>query len=131
MSIKTNEIYPKCSLNAKTKRIHILSWELRHGSCIEGYAKSKGLYIRHLCGDARCYNPDHLNLGTAKENSYDRRRHGKMRGISEETAREIYELKGNMLRKDIAEKFDVSGYVVRNIHEKRTHKFLHKNSMSD
>lgn len=84
-----------------------------------------------MCGNPCCYNPDHLKIGTAGENSLDRRLHGTMQGISEETAREIYELKGKMSRKDIAEKFDVSVGIVSSIHGKHTHKYLHRNYNSN
>ncbi len=128
VSIKTTEIYPICSLNNRIRPIHILAWELHHGRCHEGYAKSKNLCVRHIYGNACCYNPDHLKIGTAEENSYDRRRHGTMQGISEETAREIYDLKSTMSQKDIAEKFNVSVCIVRSIHRQTRHKYLHRNN---
>ena len=131
VSTKSTKMYPKLTLNGRIRSIHIVTWELHHGNCIEGYAREKGLHTRHMCGNARCYNPDHLKLGTAKENSIDKRRHGTMREISKESAREIYELKGEMMQKDIAKKFGVSVRTVCSIHKKRTHKYLHNNSTSD
>lgn len=34
------------------------------------------MVIRHLCGNSRCVNPEHLQLGTGKENMRDRNDHG-------------------------------------------------------
>jgi hypothetical protein len=44
---------------------HRMSWELTHGSIL------KGLYILHKCDNRRCVRPDHLFLGTQKDNMVD------------------------------------------------------------
>lgn len=45
-------------------------WELENGDIPEG------LHVRHKCKNKHCVNPEHLELGTAKENAKDRKRDG-------------------------------------------------------
>lgn len=59
-----------------------------------------GLHILHSCDNPRCVNPDHLSLGTHKENITDAKNKGRMvRGamhyhakLTEETVQEIRKL---------------------------------------
>lgn len=52
---------------------HRVAWTLTRGEIPEG------LWVLHHCDNRRCVNPDHLYLGTAKDNCRDRevRRRGK------------------------------------------------------
>ena len=49
---------------------HRLSWTIHHGPI------TNGLQVLHRCNNPVCSNPEHLYLGTDKENAADRRAAG-------------------------------------------------------
>lgn len=55
---------------------HIVAWVLRHG------AIPAGLEVRHKCGNARCVNYNHLELGTHLDNMRDRDEHGRTASVA-------------------------------------------------
>lgn len=60
-----SEGYGQFRINYTTERAHRISWKLYRGSI------PKGLMIRHKCR-GKCVNPDHLEIGTAKDNAKDK-----------------------------------------------------------
>ncbi len=53
-------------VNGKYKLVHRAVVELNSGKEIE-----EGLVVMHLCDNRRCINPEHLLVGTSKENTQD------------------------------------------------------------
>jgi len=53
---------------------HRLAYRLAHGQ-LERWA-----YVRHRCDVKLCCNPDHLELGTARDNALDAVRRGRTNG---------------------------------------------------
>lgn len=69
--------YGKFNVNKKETRAHRYSWELHKG------AIPQGLFVLHNCDNPKCVNPEHLRLGTQKDNvqdQFDRGRHRHQKG---------------------------------------------------
>ena len=67
-------------LNGKTERAHRLSYKIQFGEI------PKGMQVCHHCDNTSCVRPDHLFLGTAKQNMEDASRKGRL-PIGENAAR--------------------------------------------
>jgi len=57
--------YAVITINKKQEGVHRVSWKLFKGE-IPG-----GLWVLHKCDNRKCFNPEHLFLGTQKDNMTD------------------------------------------------------------
>lgn len=67
-------------LGLKNARVHRIVWEMTNGPIDD-----PNLVVRHRCDNPPCVNPDHLELGTLRDNSLDMSDRG--RGVAYATGR--------------------------------------------
>ena len=72
--------YGRFSIRGKPWHAHRYSWKLANGDI------PKGMYVLHKCDNPPCVNPDHLFIGTAKENFHDAIQKGRLDVIGESNA---------------------------------------------
>ena len=91
-----------------------------------------GQVVRHVCDNPSCVNPDHLKIGTAKENSEDmvakqRQAYGELAGNSKLDAHDVLairQLKWSRSSRDVATMFKISKTNVLDIWNRKTWKHL-------
>lgn len=64
----------------KTKPAHRVSWELYRGPIPAGVGHH-GTCVLHKCDNRACVNPDHLFLGSNKDNVHDCMRKGRFKNV--------------------------------------------------
>ena len=109
-----------------TEYVHRAYWLVTRGPI------PTGLEVRHTCNNPKCVNPDHLVLGTHRQNMEDLGRSRKISGangsgaiLTEEQAQEILDrtLAGESMAL-LAEEFGVTYTAVRFIKNRKTWKHL-------
>ena len=104
---------------------HRVSWTLEHGEI------PAGMCVCHHCDNRRCVRPDHLFLGTAKDNMQDMVKKGRAtkanrgsgNGMAKLTEEQVYEIRevskyGDLKR--LGEKFGVSKSSMYEIRTRKT-----------
>jgi hypothetical protein len=133
----TCRLYGRITVNKKTMPAHRFSWELHNEKKVPD-----GMIVMHKCDNPECVNPDHLTIGTTKDNSDDKVRknrqakgasfsnrktsNGSKNGMSKLTetqAKEIFNDKSP--QREIARRYGVSQTVVHNIKSIKTWKVIH------
>lgn len=87
---------------------HRLSWEIARGPIPEGMS------VLHDCDNPRCVNPDHLFVGTQKDNRQDcvaklRHNFGTLHGMCKLTEQEVLDIRASFgPRLPVAKKYGIS-----------------------
>lgn len=94
--------------NATITTAHRLSWVISNG-----FVPASPLCVLHRCDNPRCVNPDHLFLGTVKDNNKDCHKKGRHpvggpKKITREQINSLKTLRSNGLTwREIANRFNV------------------------
>ena len=130
---KTKGGYGQFHINNKMQLAHRVSWVI-HNSDIPSGDHYGTTCVLHRCDNPSCVNPDHLFLGTQKDNNQDRmnkgrnvnvvgEQHGKAK-LSSRNVREIRRHSPAMTYREIAETFCISSSQVCNIVNRRVWKHI-------
>jgi transposase len=125
------ERYGKASLNnpKRTIRAHRLAYAAFNGGVLKALNdEGRQLVVRHQCNNPPCANPDHLLIGTHRDNTNDMVVSGRVRYgekhpnavATNEQVKGVIESKGHMTKRERAEMFGVSFATVDNIDAGRT-----------
>lgn len=124
---KSSTGYGEIVRKAKRYRAHRVSWRLHHGEIPDG------LLVCHKCDRPLCVNPDHLFLGTHRDNMIDKARKGRgnfpegsrhyKASVTEGDARAIKKMSSSGVpMREIAKRFGTTENVVSLIHRGKTWK---------
>jgi len=115
--------YGKLTMDKKLISSHRASWLIHYGEI------PKKLIVRHVCDNRSCTNPEHLLLGTHKDNSDDKINRGRRKQIGESHShskinnnivREIRRLFSEGVNyKNIARKFNIAPTTIYGIKNRK------------
>lgn len=113
---------------ASPRGAHCVAWELAHQACLV-----PGAVVRHACDNPGCVNPDHLTVGTQRDNIADRQQRarqarGSKNGRAKLTEEQVIEIrrsaKEGVKPSQLAHSFCISTYVISDILRGKTWKHL-------
>ncbi len=114
--------YGLICVNGKQKYIHRVMWELEN--CMEIPPK---MFVCHRCDNRKCINPEHLFLGTPRDNTQDSISKGRFkvhtmpyRRSPELVERAKFIRASSLSPQELADKFSLSVQHVRNIKARRS-----------
>lgn len=122
----TYDGYGRWGINKKKDGVHRSSYKIFKGEI------PKGLFVCHTCDNRKCVNPDHLWLGTNKDNLDDMRRKGrqpKLLGHRKLTIENVKEIRasyfGNFKTvKHFSKKFNVRNETISKIVHNKSWKVI-------
>lgn len=117
--------YGRISINGKVELAHRVSWKISNNEIPEG------MCILHKCDNRICVNPNHLFIGTKKDNAEDRdkkgrqaSRKGELNGRSVLTKDQVEKIKsfptGFGYCNELAKRFNVNKQVIFKIKHGKT-----------
>jgi hypothetical protein len=98
---RSGDGYGAVYIDGKQRAAHRVAWEKAKGVIPDG------MWILHRCDNPLCVNPDHLFLGTAKDNTQDSRAK-----LTEDDVRKMVALSVEKRQSQIARDFGVSDALV-------------------
>lgn len=116
--------YPQKTFNGRTSSVARYMYTLVNG------AIPPGMHIRHTCDNKMCINPDHLLMGTHKDNMQDmvdrkRHRYGMTHPKAILTNDAVKHIRHSSLApKLLAHKYEVAQATIYSVRSKRTWKHL-------
>ena len=121
--------YGRISVENRIMRAHRASWELAFGKIPDG------LYVLHHCDNNTCVRPDHLFLGTQKDNIQDCVQKGRLntaigekRGSTRLTVEQVLlirqKLKLGIRARELANEYGVNRSTIYHIKQGRNWKWL-------
>jgi hypothetical protein len=118
--------YGRLNINGVPKLVTRLSWEIYKGPIPEG------MYILHRCDNPRCFNPEHLFLGTQQDNVDDMKTKGRARkAVGEKASRAkltdylVLQIRAsNISIKELAKMYGVHEDTIRSIKNRDTWKHI-------
>lgn len=121
---KNSDGYPNAKIRGKTRIISRFIFEECFGEIPEG------MVVRHKCDNPSCINPEHLELGTHKQNVNDRVQrnrsaHGESHGRAKLTEKDVVSIRNSRLPIiELSKKYSVDPKTIRLVKERKIWKHV-------
>ena len=127
IACKDKNGYGLFGVDKKLYKSHRISWILENGEIPKDDSFNKTLYVLHKCDNPGCVNPNHLFLGTNKDNMIDMVKKGRnyissgeKNGMSKKIEQEVLEIRQKYLtglytQKELSEEYSISRAQIQRI----------------